>query len=53
MRERAELLGGTVDIHSEPGEGTTLTLKIPLDQKNALKTGEEDRQRETSIGSTR
>jgi signal transduction histidine kinase len=46
MRERAELLGGKVDVQSEPGEGTTLTLEIPLDRKGALKAGEEDRERE-------
>ncbi len=46
MRERAELLGGKVSVHSEPGEGTTLTLEIPLDRKGALKAGEEDKERE-------
>jgi signal transduction histidine kinase len=46
MRERAELLGGKVDIQSEPGEGTTLTLEVPLDRKGALKAGEEEIDRE-------
>jgi signal transduction histidine kinase len=46
MRERAELLGGRVDIQSEPGEGTTLTLEIPLDRKGALKEGEQEIDRE-------
>jgi signal transduction histidine kinase len=54
MRERAELLGGTLDIHSDIGEGTTLTLNIPLDQtKLAVKTGEEHKLAETIIGSQR
>jgi signal transduction histidine kinase len=54
MRERAELLGGTLDIHSDIGEGTTLTLNIPLDQtKLAAKTGEEHKLAESIIGSQR
>ena len=30
MTERAKLLGGNVDIHSEPDEGTTVEARIPL-----------------------
>ncbi|MBI2201617.1 MAG: GAF domain-containing sensor histidine kinase [Armatimonadetes bacterium] len=30
MRERAELLGGTLTIHSEPGGGTRLEVAIPV-----------------------
>ena len=30
MRERARLLGGTLDIESHPGQGTTLRVRIPL-----------------------
>jgi chemotaxis protein histidine kinase CheA len=30
MTERASLLNGTVDIHSEPGHGTTIDVKIPV-----------------------
>jgi signal transduction histidine kinase len=30
MRERAELLGGTVHVHSAPGAGTTITLTVPV-----------------------
>jgi two-component system, NarL family, sensor histidine kinase UhpB len=29
MSERARLLGGTLDIHSRPGSGTSLTLRVP------------------------
>jgi signal transduction histidine kinase len=54
MRERAELLGGTLSVRSDQGEGTVVTLNIPLDQtKYALKTGEEDKLTETVIGSQR
>ena len=31
MRERAEILGGSCDIRSEPDQGTTVTVHIPLD----------------------
>ena len=30
MRERAEQLGGDVDIESEPNEGTTVVMSIPI-----------------------
>ncbi len=30
MRERASLLGGSVDINSSPGTGTTVQVRIPL-----------------------
>jgi PAS domain S-box-containing protein len=33
MRERARLLGGTFDIGSERGGGTTLTVRIPAAQR--------------------
>ena len=29
MHERAASLGGTLDIHSKPGGGTTITLRVP------------------------
>ena len=31
MRERAALFGGTLEIESEPGKGTTLFIRIPAD----------------------
>ncbi|MBN2560390.1 MAG: histidine kinase, partial [Phycisphaerae bacterium] len=30
MRERAEMVGGTLDIESTPGKGTTVQARIPL-----------------------
>ncbi|NGQ93928.1 PAS domain S-box protein [Brevibacillus sp. SYP-B805] len=33
MRERAEMLGGEVFIHSEPNQGTTITVRIPVSDK--------------------
>lgn len=30
MRERAELLGGTLDLYSKPGGGTRLTFRLPM-----------------------
>ncbi len=44
MRERAELVGGHLDIQSEPGQGTTIRLWIPLavstTQEPSLRVGE-------------
>jgi PAS domain S-box-containing protein len=33
MRERAALLGGHLEIHSEPGAGTLVLVEIPLQEK--------------------
>jgi PAS domain S-box-containing protein len=30
MRERVELLGGTIQIHSQPGHGTAIDIDLPL-----------------------
>jgi len=33
MRERAELLGGLLEIHSEPGVGTTVRLEVSINDE--------------------
>ena len=30
MRERVLMMGGTLSVHSVPGEGTTLSVRVPL-----------------------
>ena len=39
MRERASLLGGTLDVESSPGRGTTLVARIPAPE-SILQSGE-------------
>ena len=31
MRERGDLLGGSLTVHSGPGEGTSIDVRLPLD----------------------
>ena len=33
MRERASLVGGTLEVYSQPGEGTRVFFKVPVDGK--------------------
>ena len=33
MSERASLVGGTLEVHSQPGKGCQLLFKVPLDGK--------------------
>ncbi|SDO36866.1 PAS domain S-box-containing protein [Pseudomonas jinjuensis] len=35
MRERVLMLGGSLQIDSQPGEGTTLWVRVPLDRPDA------------------
>ncbi|MDE3084893.1 MAG: response regulator [Verrucomicrobiota bacterium] len=43
MRERAALVGGEINFHGEPGQGTTVTLRIPLHRPPVKKKpGEQD-----------
>ena len=32
LRERARLAGGLLNIESQPGQGTTLRLELPIDE---------------------
>jgi signal transduction histidine kinase len=32
MRERAALIGGELEIESEPGQGTSVQVRLPLPQ---------------------
>jgi signal transduction histidine kinase len=36
MRERAELIGGTLEFHEPPQGGTLLRLRVPLDRRAAV-----------------
>jgi signal transduction histidine kinase len=36
MTERARQLGGHLEIESNPGDGTTLTVRIPMDHKEQI-----------------
>jgi signal transduction histidine kinase len=40
MRERVELLGGTLDVRSRPGAGTTVEARLPL---HAVEEGSDER----------
>ena len=35
MRERAQALGGSCEISGNPGEGTTVSVRLPLEQVDA------------------
>lgn len=39
MRERAELLGGTLELHSVPGGGTTVAVRVPLEHQGEVRRG--------------
>jgi len=36
MRERAAMIGGRLDIYSNPGAGTSVTLEVPIEQDTDL-----------------
>jgi PAS domain S-box-containing protein len=38
IRERVLMLGGRLNIHSEPGEGATLSVAVPLDDNEGMKS---------------
>ena len=35
MKERVELLGGTLELKGRPGEGTTLAIRMPIEAGRA------------------
>jgi signal transduction histidine kinase len=35
MAERAELVGGTIEVRSRPGAGTAVTVIVPIDGHTA------------------
>jgi len=48
MRERARLAGGTLDILSRPGEGTTLNLRLKLGSDQAVEGARSDEAQDKS-----
>ena len=36
IRERLKLMGGSIDIHSIVGEGTTVRIRVPLKTQHGL-----------------
>jgi signal transduction histidine kinase len=45
MRERIEMLGGTMQIHSQPGQGTRLVATIHITGEYIDKRGKNDSSR--------
>lgn len=41
MRERAEAVNGTLSVESSPGQGTTITVRIPHDARPTLSIGDQ------------
>lgn len=42
MQQRVQLLGGELDIATEPGEGTTITARLPLTGPDGIDNSSED-----------
>jgi signal transduction histidine kinase len=40
LRERARLAGGSLDVTTAPGQGTELTLRLPLSPRSAMVLGD-------------
>jgi signal transduction histidine kinase len=43
LNDRIEALGGTLQVASSPGSGTTLLIEVPLEDQSAVPTGPERR----------
>jgi signal transduction histidine kinase len=50
LRERARLAGGSLDVSTAPGEGTELTLRLPLSPRTALALSTSTQLAESSLG---
>jgi signal transduction histidine kinase len=48
MRERAQVAGGTYELQSSPGEGTTITATFPISWLEEQKSSEEEQASATS-----
>jgi signal transduction histidine kinase len=42
MQERVAALGGTFEVHSEPGKGTRIEVRLPFPQLNVPVPAEGD-----------
>ncbi len=40
MRERVLMLGGVLQLHSEPGQGTTLRVRVPVHERSVAGVGQ-------------
>jgi len=49
MRERAELVGGQLEIQSEPSHGTTIRLRLPLATSGRASDTENEQAEEASV----
>jgi signal transduction histidine kinase len=49
MRERAEMTGGTLDIESAPGKGTTIIARIPISKATERRWQDEHSETSTAI----
>jgi signal transduction histidine kinase len=53
MRERAELLDGTLSVESAPGRGTAITVLIPIPESRADNAGlDSQTMSQTKLGAT-
>jgi signal transduction histidine kinase len=39
LTDRVGALGGTIAVTSPPGEGTTLAVALPIEERSAISTG--------------
>jgi PAS domain S-box-containing protein len=51
MRERAKLVHGTIDLRSQPGQGTRLTLSVPIKAPARKESSAREETHDSHIGS--